>query len=309
MNKPTQPQPEQIKACIAQIVQHQPITYDSRTHTYAQLCLADFQSCLAEWCIDQTPLSKQMAALPQVAEALKQTKLPAEDAKKLIAFIQHHAKQGQQTAQLYWAYLQITGKYLTQNPTAAIHILRQLQQKNDWRATRFMGEILIQVPQIAPDIFLHNMQETARAWQAQHPHLNLAQVLQHCQAFTQTPQIIKSLAKTQFELATQQGSPIANQRLRSLITAGKLPSNPTIKAHQSLENWLHYQYQRQQYNTTSNLSTQIEDDPDIMVLPENIPLLLSDHDNENPVWQKVVIIGGVLLCFVLILTILMQKMV
>ena len=173
----------QVSECVTQMIKKQPCTHSQRVQGWAQLRLADFSPVLNEWAIDQAHISDKLAALPQVANALKTPKLPQEHAEKLIAFIQHHAAQGQQTAQLYWAYCLATGKYTTQNPAEAVKIVHQLQNKNDWRGTRFLGEMFALAPLAAVDLLAEDIQTHSKAHHAQNPQLNLSDILQQCQAF------------------------------------------------------------------------------------------------------------------------------
>ena len=191
----------QVSECVTQMIKKQPCTHSQRVQGWAQLRLADFSPVLNEWAIDQAHISDKLAALPQVANALKTPKLPQEHAEKLIAFIQHHTAQGQQTAQLYWAYCLATGKYTTQNPAEAVKIVHQLQNKNDWRGTRFLGEMFALAPLAAVDLLAEDIQTHSKAHHAQNPQLNLSDILQQCQAFATSPAAIKFIVRTQLETA------------------------------------------------------------------------------------------------------------
>ena len=296
----------QVSECVTQMIKKQPCTHSQRVQGWAQLRLADFSPVLNEWAIDQAHISDKLAALPQVANALKTPKLPQEHAEKLIAFIQHHAAQGQQTAQLYWAYCLATGKYTTQNPTEAVKIVHQLQNKNDWRGTRFLGEMFALAPLAAVDLLAEDIQTHSKAHHAQNPQLNLSDILQQCQAFATSPAAIKFIVRTQLETAIKQGSPTATQRLRGLTSLGLASADTPPKQYRSLPDWLAAQIQRSQYMAaTQNIDNS---DPDILVLPDNMPHLSHDNLDENEVIRKVAIAGGILLLCILLFVLALKLM-
>ena len=296
----------QVSECVTQMIKKQPCTHSQRVQGWAQLRLADFSPVLNEWAIDQAHISDKLAALPQVANALKTPKLPQEHAEKLIAFIQHHAAQGQQTAQLYWAYCLATGKYTTQNPAKAVKIVHQLQKKNDWRGTRFLGEMFALAPLAAVDLLAEDIQTHSKAHYAQNPQLNLSDILQQCQAFATSPAAIKFIVRTQLETATKQGSPTATQRLRGLTSLGLASADVPPKQYRSLPDWLAAQTQHSQYMAaTQNIDNS---DPDILVLPDNMPYLSHDNLDENEVPRKVAIAGGILLLCILLFVLALKLM-
>lgn len=267
----------QILDCMKQLQEKRDPTYGEHVQQLAYLRLADFSALLAEWRVpSQLPQGEPM---PQVAQALTQPeKLNGEQSAKLVAYLQQNAKQGNKTAILYLAYLFAKGLFVPQSPERAAAFTRKLMQEGDWRGTRFWAEMLLAAPPAAPIWLKVEVEPAALQWQASHTQLSNDEIHANIQRFYAADAARKFAIKRAFELAIKQGSPTATKRLRGLTALGELPVSPPARQFHNIANWLDMQIMAQNQSIPS--------DDEVYVLPENVPLLIQNEDDEQPNWVK-----------------------
>ncbi|ULJ69763.1 hypothetical protein MIS45_02625 [Wielerella bovis] len=294
------PSEMQITDCMAQLVSKNSSSYGEVVQKYARLRLADFSELLKEWQNEEYAAKLGMPTLPQVAEMLRKGNVLPEQGKKLAAFLQQTAKQGNTTGALYLAYLCAKGLFIPQSLQKTAQCLRFAINQGDWRATRFLGELLIAVPLAARELVGDEIQAEAAKWQATNNHISPEKVEHSCRRFYDATPAIKFLARSKLEQAVQQGSPSVQQRIKGLSVLGELPSTTPPKQFQSISNWLDLQFLQPQEKYSPRA------DKDIVFLPDNIPLLPLGDDDEKPTWHKPAMYGLMLLVAVLIFTVLLQ---
>ena len=240
--------------------------------------------------------------LPNVHQALLDKHgVDEQKAQQIVAFVQQQAKQGNYTALLYWTYCLARGLGTAQQPQKAAQLVKQLSVRGDERASRWLGEMLAAAPLAAGEMLADEMKAACTSFQAQYPEYDEQQVQAACEHYMQQPAAVKHIAKQWLETAVQQGSPIAAQRIRGLTALGLLSAAPVPKRLQTMEAYL-----------TSQL-TQVQsmlhsvDDPDILVLPDNIRLPQYEEEGEDQVWRKPLIYGAVALVIAFLFTVLMKS--
>lgn len=279
---------QQIADCMRQIQKKQDVTYNSEIQKFAQLRLMDFAPLLAEWRIDDSKAPATQKPLPNVDKALQTADLSSEQVGKLLNFLQQAAKQGSTTAMLYLAYLFAMGKFVPQNPKKAADCANFALKHDDYRAARLLGEMLVFAPAIAEDVLQAEVRAAAQIWAQKYSHLidNQDNFEKLIGQYLQNPIVARFAAKQKLQHARTLGSPTADKRLRGLSLSGLLSTSAPARQYQSIELWL---------ETQLAPHASVQSDPDMTILPENIPILLQD-DNETPVWHKAAIVGGLLLC-------------
>lgn len=295
------PPESQVLDCISQLQANKECTYGERIRQLAKLRLADFSLLLNEWRVPSN-LPHGEPLLP-VANALAQDELSAEQGAKIVSFLQQHAKQGNRTALLYLAYLLAKGQFLPQSPAKAGYYVKKLMQQGDWRATRFWAEMLHAAPELAEEWLKDEVEPAAQQWQATHTQLSVEEVQANVRRFYLAEPAIKFAVKRAFEQAVAQGSPTAAKRLRGLTVLGELPVSQPARQFQNIRYFLDLQ--------ASSKNKPVIDDEDIYVLPENVPLLVQNDEEDKPLWVKPTVYAcvGVIfaLLFVLILRVIMHK--
>ncbi len=288
---------QQIKDCMAQLTDKRKITHAPDIEAHARMRLADFSAVLAEWEIDLGS-QPERRPLPDVAALIKNPKPSPADVQKLLGFLQQQAKQGQQTAILYLSYLYAKGIHLPQSLQKAASAARMVAQQGDWRGSRFLGELLCTSPKAAPLLLGAEIQAAATAWQQEHPETEADKIQAAAKRFLENETAVRYAARLQFETATRQGSPTAQQRMRGLCINGQLPDGQPAKHLRSPKDWLDNELLTPGIHIDTG-------DPDITVLPENIPLFVQ-QDEEPSVWRKTILIAAGMFAFVL-LTVIMTK--
>lgn len=294
----TQTPEQQIADCMRQIQQKQDITHSIAIQKLAQLRLMDFTPLLAEWTIDDPKAPATQKPLPNVDKAIKNNNLPSEHIAKLLNYLQQSAKQGSTTAMLYLAYVYATGKFTPQNPKKAADCANFALKHDDYRAARLLGEMLAFAPAIAEDVLQAEVRATAQTWAQKNSQLvedknNFEKLILQ---YLHNPVVAKFVAKQKFQQAQSLGSPTADKRLRGLSMSGLLTTSAPARQYQSIEWWL---------ETQLTPHAPVESDDDMMILPEHIPLM-TQEDEEVPVWHKAAIVGGLLLCGAMIMLLIMR---
>lgn len=278
-----------ILDCMDQLKNNKEPSYSESIQIYAHLRLLNLTSMLNDWKQAQSLTLGESDALPQVLPALQKNFLDKEKSVKLIQFLKHHAQNGNLNAILYLAYCYAKGQYVTQSPEKTAAYLHYLVQKKDWRAARFQAELLCAVPQACMIWLQEDLKQEVVNWLQNNTAMSQSDAEQNMQRFCRAPSAIKYAARKKMEQAIDLGSPFAAKRLRGLIALGFIsPSIPPLQ-FQAISNWLNMQL------SPSRLAS-FADDKDVVILPENTPLLMQNEENkEKPVWFKPVFIGGVLL--------------
>ena len=294
----TQSLEQQIADCMRQIQQKQDITHSTEIQKFAQLRLMDFTPLLAEWTIDDPKAPATQKPLPNVDKAIKNNNLPSEHIAKLLNYLQQSAKQGSTTAMLYLAYVYATGKFTPQNPKKAADCANFALKHDDYRAARLLGEMLAFAPAIAEDVLQAEVRAAAQTWAQKNSQLvedknNFEKLILQ---YLHNPVVAKFVAKQKFQQAQSLGSPTADKRLRGLSMSGLLTTSAPARQYQSIEWWL---------ETQLTPHAPVESDDDMMILPEHIPLM-TQEDEEVPVWHKAAIVGGLLLCGAMIMLLIMR---
>lgn len=294
----TQTPEQQIADCMRQIQQKQDITHSIAIQKLAQLRLMDFTPLLAEWTIDDPKAPATQKPLPNVDKAIKNNNLSSEHIAKLLNYLQQAAKQGSTTAMLYLAYVYATGKFVPQNPKKAADCVNFALKHDDYRAARLLGEMLAFAPAIAEDVLQAEVRAAAQTWAQKNSQLvedknNFEKLILQ---YLHNPVVAKFVAKQKFQQAQSLGSPTADKRLRGLSVSGLLTTSAPARQYQSIEWWL---------ETQLTPHAPVETDDDMMILPEHIPLM-TQEDEEVPVWHKAAIVGGLLLCGAMIMLLIMR---
>lgn len=294
------PDENQIRDCMAQLQSGSTGSYGSKVQKYARLRLLDFKDMLAEWQNPAYPLPASAQALPKAAAALTAPLTP-EQGGKLAAFLQQQAQNGNTTAMLHLAYLHLIGRHLPASLKEAARHIRAASRAGDWRASRLWAEVLTAAPEAAEDFLETDAQEAALHWQTQNSSIALAKIPPALQRYYTASAAVKTAAKEKLELAVTQGSPTAAQRLNALTVLGDIPRHPPAPQFQSVAGWLNLQLLPAARSAAS-------DDPDIMLLPDNVPLLpQGDEEDDKPAWFKPAIYGAIALIIILVF-VLMLKM-
>lgn len=291
----------QISDCMRQIQQKQDVTYSIDIQKLAQLRLMDFSPLLAEWTIEDNKAPATQKPLPNVDKALKTANLPSEHINKLLNYLKQSAKQGSTTAMLYLAYLYAIGKFTPQNPKKAIDCANFALKHDDYRAARLLGEMLAFAPAVSEDVLQNEVRAAAEIWIKKNSQLiddknNFENLITQ---YLHNPIVIKFFAKQKLQQAQSLGSPTADKRLRGLSLSGILTTSTPARQYQSIELWLENQL---------STHTLIQTDNEVMILPENIPLM-NQEDEETPTWHKVGIVGGLSLCFAMIMLLILRLIV
>lgn len=306
MNPITAPRPAeivpgeaQIRDCMTQLQNGGGSAYGGSVQKYARLRLSPFPEMLEEWHNPAHPLPHSARPLPKAAAAL-QAELAPEQGARLTAFLRQQAEQGNTTAMLYLAYLHIFGRHLPVSLTEAARHIRTASQSGDWRAGRLWAELLNAAPQAAEYLLEADAKAQALAWQQAHPDIAAAKILSALQRYYAAPAAVKSAVRQKLEQAAAQGSPHAAQRLSALTISGDIPRHPPAAHFESPSAWLDAQLLRQGGGSG---------DDDILVLPDNVPLLpQGDGDDDKPAWWKAAVYGGIGLV-VLLACVLMLKLI
>lgn len=293
---PIIPKPDDVNQCLFHLIQKTPHPYDALTEQYAQMRLADFSEVLHDWANNEN-------ALPQVAKIMQHGKVPAEYGEKLLAWLKQAAEQGNLTAMLYLAYLSAKGMVLPQSLPRAVMLAKKVSDAGDWRGTQLLAELLAVAHCLATDIMGQEITTRAQNWYRPniHPNITPNDIQAACKSFLTSEIAVKQMVRQKMQLAIQQGSPTAAQRLRVWSIQGIIPpAEPVVKFRQ-IEKWLDAQL------TTVQSHRHNDDDEDVMILPENIPFFVTETD-EKPKWQKALLYGGVGLVILIFMAILLKSM-
>ena len=270
------PDSRQIQECAAQLAAGGRTNYGESVQKYAKLRTADFSAALADW------------ENEAYAAAIGQKPL------------QNAAKQGDTTAMLYLAYLHSIGRFAKPSLHTAAKLLHAASEQGDWRASQFWGELLAASPAAARELLNDEFQAAAETWLAQHPETAPARAEQAYRRFYEASAAIKWAAKSKFTRAQEQGSPTAEQRIKGLTVHGSLPAAQPAPQFQDIGIWLENQLLKKQ--------TPLPENGDIMLMPENVPLLPQSDDDGKETWHKIALIGGFILIGALVLALVAQMM-
>ena len=294
------PDSRQIQECAAQLAAGGRTNYGESVQKYAKLRTADFSAALADWENEAYAAAIGQKPLQNVANALKMKVMSTDLSEKMLAFLQNAAKQGDTTAMLYLAYLHSIGRFAKPSLHTAAKLLHAASEQGDWRASQFWGELLAASPAAARELLNDEFQAAAETWLAQHPETAPARAEQAYRRFYEASAAIKWAAKSKFTRAQEQGSPTAEQRIKGLTALGSLPAAQPAPQFQDIGIWLENQLLKKQ--------TPLPENGDIMLMPENVPLLPQSDDDGKETWHKIALIGGFILIGALVLALVAQMM-
>ncbi|WP_230657939.1 hypothetical protein [Psychrobacter sp. I-STPA10] len=259
------PDEADIQNCMAQLQSGHGTHYNKQVQKYATLRLADFSELLAELSNEQYNQSLQQSALPKVAKILQQPQIRPSQTIKLIRYLTLQAnkglmaykrqpndfkandKQTQQplrsstTAMLYLSYLYLVGKFVSQFIEEAGFWLNSALNMGDWRANRWVAEILLICPAVASDIWQNRVSsETSYLWLNVKHYSNSDMTMfdeqQH--AYLQHRPAVLEIVRNQLVQASDKGHPVAQRRLQQLIDAQILPVSIPEERLRNAEAWM-----------------------------------------------------------------------
>ena len=146
----------------------------------------------------------------------------------------------------------------------------------------------------------NEIQADAEKWHAEMPKTDPKRIEQALRRFYDTPAAMKYAAKAKLISAQEQGSPIAEQRIKGLTTLGALPHTDPAPQYRQIKHWLDVQLLR-----GGNTET-VEDD--ILIMPENVPFLPQAEDDGifAEQWRKLALYTGIALVALLVFTVLIK---
>lgn len=245
------PSSRQIADCAKQLkIHHHSETFDDDVQIYAQMRVLNWEDLLAE----VAEPYKKSRQLPKVASIIQRQKLGAVHIAKLIDFLQEQRfTQQNTTAMLYLSYLYYSGKLVSQSLHEAESCLKQAHQLGDYRATKWLAEMLLTAPKrtsalLSDDITqqsqaLHDAYESAM--QAGTFHYSTVEWSAQKQAFLHNPFVQLELIRHLLYQAAQAGHSRAKARLQELIEQDRLPENASESRFTDINQWLmaHFAYQ------------------------------------------------------------------
>ena len=293
------PTEAQIRDCAEQLRSKGKSNYGESVQKYAQLRLADLAPLLADWQNEAYAAALNQPTLPKIAAAI-QLKLSPAQCEKLFAALHQITEKGNTTAALYLAYLYSQGIHTESSLQKTAHYLRFAAGKKDWRANHLWAELLVAAPLAARDLIGNEIQADAEKWHAEMPKTDPKRIEQALRRFYDTPAAMKYAAKAKLISAQEQGSPIAEQRIKGLTTLGALPHTDPAPQYRQIKHWLDVQLLR-----GGNTET-VEDD--ILIMPENVPFLPQAEDDGifAEQWRKLALYTGIALVALLVFTVLIK---
>ena len=293
------PTEAQIRDCAEQLRSKGKSNYGESVQKYAQLRLADLAPLLADWQNEAYAAALNQPTLPKIAAAI-QLKLSPAQCEKMFTVLQQFTEQGNTTAALYLAYLYSQGIHTESSLQKTAHYLRFAAGKKDWRANHLWAELLVAAPLAARDLIGNEIQAAAEKWHAEMPKTDPKRIEQALRRFYDTPAAMKYAAKAKLIAAQEQGSPIAEQRIKGLTTLGALPHTDPAPQYRQIKHWLDVQLLR-----GGNTET-VEDD--ILIMPENVPFLPQAEDDGifAEQWRKLALYTGIALVALLVFTVLIK---
>lgn len=289
----------QIRDCAEQLRSQGRSNYGDSVKKYAQLRLADLVPLLEDWQNETYAAALKQTTLPKIAAAINAKLSPAQ-CEKLLAVLQQFSEQGNTTAMLYLAYLYSQGIHTESSLRKTAHYLQLAASKKDWRANHLWAELLVVAPLAARDLIGDEIQADVEKWHAEMPKIDPKRIEQALRRFYDNPAAMKYAAKAKLVAAQEQGSPIAEQRIKGLTTLGALPHTDPAPQYRQIKHWLDVQLLR-----GGNTET-VEDD--ILIMPENVPFLPQAEDDGifAEQWRKLALYTGIALVALLVFTVLIK---
>ena len=135
------------------------------------------------------------------------------------------------------------------------------------------------------------------------PKTDPKRIEQALRRFYDNPAAMKYAAKAKFLAAQEQGSPIAEQRIKGLTALGALPHTDPAPQYRKINHWLDVQLLRGGSTET------VEDD--ILIMPENVPFLPQGEDDGifTEQWRKLALYTGIALVALLVFTLLIKLLI
>lgn len=213
-------------------------TFPERIEKYARLRLADFSAVLMELADPAANRLLSQQPLPQAADTLSHELSPYQSAR----FVHGLMKQSKtnRTAAVYLAYLYTVGRFVPQSLYEAAAWANQAADAGDWRATKFLAEILLAVPQTAPELCYETISNDTYVILSdlKEAGLSTKEIEQQKKSYLNNPQAVLETVRRQLLRAAEQGDPIAQVRLQQLIDAEILPAQAPDARFTGIKNWL-----------------------------------------------------------------------
>lgn len=245
------PSMRRVFECAKQIQQHDTSeTFENDVQMYAKLRLLDWQNLLAE-VAEPYPKARP---LPKVAAVLQRDKLGAAHVAKLVDFLQEQRFAHQNTtAMLYLSYLYYSGKLVPQFILEAEGSLKQAYALGDYRATKWLAEMLLLAPERTAALLADEVDNQALELEQAYRAAKAAGTFDYDEdEFTKQKQLFIHDPFAQLEWvrrllyrAAEQGHPSAKQRLHELIAEDRLPETASEMRFTDVNEWLmaHFNYQ------------------------------------------------------------------
>lgn len=246
------PSARQIIECAKQIkIHHHSETFDEDVQTYAQFRALNWESLLAE--VAQHPYRKSRP-LPKVAGIIQREKLGGAHIAKLVDFLQEQRFSHQNTtAMLYLSHLYYSGKLFTQSLYEAEHCLKTAHQLGDYRATKWLAEMLLIAPKRCAALLLNQVERDSaalsqayeKAKELRHFHYDADEFHAQQLAFLNNPFVQLEQIRQLLYQAAEAGHQTAKTRLHELIQQDRLPENASDSRFSDINQWLmaHFGYQ------------------------------------------------------------------
>ena len=289
----------QIRDCAEQLRSQGRSNYGDSVKKYAQLRLADLALLLEDWQNEAYAAALKQPVLPKIA-AVTNAKLSPAQCEKLFAALEHFVNQGNTTAALYLAYFYSQGIHTESSLRKTAHYLQPAASKQDWRANLLWAELLVAAPLAARDLIGDEIQADVEKWHAEMPKIDPKRIEQALRRLYDNPAAMKYAAKAKLVAAQEQGSPIAEQRIKGLTMLGALPHTDPAPQYRKINHWLDVQLLR-----GGNTET-VEDD--ILIMPENVPFMPQDEDDGifSEQWRKLALYSGIALVALLVFTLMIR---
>lgn len=233
------PEEKDIVACVHEIQEDKTVSFPERIEKYARLRLADLSATLMELTDPAANRLLNQEPLPQVAKTLERETLSPYQAARFVNGLMKQSKRTS-TAAVYLAYLYAMGRFVPQSLCEASAWAHQASDAGDWRATKLLAEILLAVPQTAPELYYEIISNDTYMILSdlKAAGLSTKEIEQQKKAYLNNGQVVLETVRRLFVRATEQGDPIAQVRLQQLIDAQVMPIEAPDARFTGIKNWL-----------------------------------------------------------------------
>lgn len=233
------PTEEDILQCVQELKDGQPTTYPERVEKYARLRLSDFSSTLMELSDSAANRLLNQQPIPDAVKMLTQDTLNPYQASRFVNSLMKQSKRTT-TAAVYLAYLYTIGRFVPQSLCEAAAWAHQASDAGDWRAGKLLAEILLAVPETAPELYYETISNDTYVILSdlKQAGLSTKEIEQQKKAYLNNRQAVLETIRRHFLRAIEQGDPIAQVRLKQLIESDILPADIPDARYTGIKNWL-----------------------------------------------------------------------